>query len=362
VIPEIEHGRGAEPQVEIAGGLAGGSTTMHIANAVQRNHSTGGPDRISENLFFLAASPAMLHLRHEIERVARVDVPVLCVGESGTGKEVVARLLHLRSPRANRTFLKVNCAALPADLLESELFGYEAGAFTGAVRGKPGKFELSDGGTIFLDEVGEMPTALQAKLLHVLQDQTFARLGGRSRIRVDVRVVAATNIEVEQAIAEKRLRADLFYRLSTFIFRLPPLRERPEDIPVLLRHYIGHFARTFGVQPPEVPETMIERALRYSWPGNVRELENFAKRYIILGGDDLLSKETECRRQAPQDLKTLISDTKASYEAEAIRRALNLTRWNRKEAARRLQISYAALLYKIRQYGLDAEAPEENAV
>jgi two-component system, NtrC family, response regulator AtoC len=318
------------------------------------------------NLFFVAASPAMRSIRAQVDQVARVDVPILCLGPSGTGKEVVAQLIHKLSLRSQRTFLKVNCAALPAELLESELFGYEAGAFTGAARAKPGKFELCNKGTIFLDEIAEMPPSLQAKLLHVLQDQEFSRLGGCSRIKVDVRILAATNVDVQQAITTRRLREDLFYRLSSFVFQLPPLRERRQDIPVLLRHYMRHFASRYELPAQCLSERILEFALRYDWPGNVRELENFVKRYLILGDEALLLRELETKGDTnghsavphplegePSDLRVMLHKLKDQVEMEAIRRTLEQTDWNRKEAARRLRISYKAILYKIRQHGLD---------
>src|SRR5271169_4653256 len=207
---------------------------------------SGEVEELADDVFFIAASPAMRKIRSQAALVANVDIPVLLLGESGTGKEVLARLIHKLSPRAHRTFLKVNCAAVPADLLESELFGYEQGAFTGATHAKPGKFELCNKGTILLDEIGEMPPALQAKLLHVLQDQTFSRLGGRTVIKVDVRILAATNINIPEALANKRLREDLYYRLNAFTMSLPPLRERKEEIPILLKHSMSRMAERYA--------------------------------------------------------------------------------------------------------------------
>ncbi|HZD93909.1 MAG TPA: sigma-54 dependent transcriptional regulator, partial [Candidatus Sulfotelmatobacter sp.] len=200
------------------------------ANSIVR--TTEVVDELDDNLFFLAASPAMKQIRAQAALIAKVDVPVLLLGESGVGKEILARLIHKMSVRAHRSMVKVNCAALPADLLESELFGYEAGAFTGASKSKPGKFELAHKGTILLDEIGEMNAGLQAKLLHVLQDGTFSRLGGRANITADSRVLAATNIDVRKAIAERKLREDLYYRLNAFTLTVPPLRERREEIPL----------------------------------------------------------------------------------------------------------------------------------
>jgi two-component system response regulator AtoC len=209
-------------------------------------------DDLDDDLFFLAASPAMKQIRAQAALIAKVDVPVLLLGESGVGKEILARLIHKMSVRAHRSMVKVNCAALPADLLESELFGYEVGAFTGASKSKPGKFELAHKGTILLDEIGEMSAGLQAKLLHVLQDGSFWRLGGRANITADARVLAATNIDVRKAMADRKLREDLYYRLNAFTLTVPPLRERREEIPVLLRYYMNNLARKFGKNPQPV--------------------------------------------------------------------------------------------------------------
>src|SRR5713101_7232122 len=232
----------------------------------------GEVEELCDDVFFVAASSAMKKIRSQAALVANVDIPVLLLGESGTGKEVLARLIHKLSPRAHRTFLKVNCAAVPADLLESELFGYEAGAFTGASKSKPGKFELCNKGTILLDEIGEMPPSLQAKLLHVLQDQQFSRLGSRTMVKVDVRILAATNINIQEAIASKKLREDLYYRLNAFTVLVPPLRERSEEIPLLLRHFMSRFAARYGREPLSLPPAMIDKAMIYPWPGNLREL------------------------------------------------------------------------------------------
>jgi len=260
----------------------------------------------------------------------------------------------------------VNCAAVPGDLLESELFGHEAGAFTGATHAKPGKFELCNKGTILLDEIGEMPALLQAKLLHVLQDQTFSRLGSRSVIKVDVRILAATNINIPEALASKRLREDLYYRLNAFTMQLPPLRERKEEIPVLLKHFMSRMAEQYARSPLPLPPNMLQACQDYSWPGNLRELNNFIKRYLVLGDEKLAIQELQPRddshgvrpetAHAPAEpgggLKSVARSAKDEAEAEAIRQALDQTNWNRKQAAALLQISYKALLYKIRQYGI----------
>src|SRR5579862_8203499 len=222
-----------------------------------------------EKYCFITESHGMRRVRDQISQLAKVNIPVFILGESGTGKEVVARQIHLQSPRASRTFLKVNCAALPADLLESELFGYEVGAFTGATRPKPGKFEICDKGTILLDEIGEMPIGLQAKLLHVLQDQEFSRLGSRTTIKVDVRILAATNVDIAQAIAAKMLREDLYYRLNAFTLNLPPLRERREEIPLLLRQFMARYAGRYARPPLPLSPGLVDACVRYSWPGKI---------------------------------------------------------------------------------------------
>ncbi|MBI3485041.1 MAG: sigma-54-dependent Fis family transcriptional regulator, partial [Acidobacteria bacterium] len=243
-------------------------------------------DRLTEDLSFLAASPQMVKIRQQILQIAPVDVPVFVAGESGVGKEVVARMIHMRSPRVNQPFIKVNCAALPSELLESELFGYEQGAFTGALRAKPGKFEMANKGTIFLDEIAEMSPQLQAKMLHVLQDHQFNRLGGRQLVQCDVRVLAATNVDVREAIQSGRFREDLYYRLNVFSITVPPLRERTREIPLLFRHFLEKYSEKFQKQAMEPSNNLIEAAMNYPWPGNLRELENFVKRYIILQDDE----------------------------------------------------------------------------
>jgi len=325
-------------------------------------------DQLTEDMSFLVASPQMLKIRQQILQIAPVDVPVFISGESGVGKEVVARMIHLRSTRRQQAFVKVNCAALPGELLESELFGYEQGAFTGAVRAKPGKFELANKGTIFLDEIAEMPPHLQAKLLHVLQDNQFSRLGARGGIQVDVRVLAATNVHVADAMRSGRFREDLYYRLSVLSLHVPPLRERTDEIPMLFRHFLVKYSEKFQKPVPEPTEHLLEATLRYAWPGNLRELENFVKRYVILEDNDGSLKELlelteaqqrvspreEVRVPEQQGLKALVRGLKDEAEMEAIAGALEKTNWCRKDAARILGISYKALLYKMRQFNLDS--------
>jgi two-component system response regulator AtoC len=335
---------------------------LHFTATTEQAHI----DNLSEDLFFFAASPAMKQLRAQASIIAKVDVPVLLLGESGVGKEILARLIHKLSPRAQKPLLKVNCAALPAELLESELFGYEAGAFTGAAKSKPGKFELANYGTILLDELGEMSPLLQAKLLHVLQDGQFSRLGGRSTITADVRVLAATNVNIEKAIEQKTFREDLYYRLNAFTMNIPPLRERREEIPMLLRHSMERFARKYSQQPLDYSESLISACLKYHWPGNLRELGNFVKRFLVLQDENFAIAELEERSRPlslikavpvsaadsvpERGLKSLVRSSKDETEQKAIEQALAATRWNRKMAAVRLNISYKALLNKVKQY------------
>lgn len=324
-------------------------------------------EALTEDVSFLAASPQMIKIRQQILQIAPVDVPVFISGESGVGKEVVARMIHLRSTRRQQPFVKVNCAALPGELLESELFGYEQGAFTGAVRAKPGKFELANRGTIFLDEIAEMAPHLQAKLLHVLQDGQYSRLGARAVVNVDVRVIAATNVDVKEAMRSGKFREDLYYRLNVLSLHIPPLRERTSEIPLLFRHFLVKYSEKYQKQAPEPSQHLLEAAMRYSWPGNLRELENFIKRYVILEDDQGSLREllemTSQQHVSPseptpaakeQGLKALVRSLKDEAEMEAIANALDRTNWCRKDAARMLGISYKALLYKMRQFNLDS--------
>ena len=332
-------------------------------------------EQITEDLSFLAASPQMVRIRQQILQIAPVDVPVFVCGESGVGKEVVARMIHLRSKRRNQAFVKVNCAALPGELLESELFGYEQGAFTGAVRAKPGKFEMANKGTIFLDEIAEMSTHLQAKLLHVLQDHQYSRLGGRHLVETDVRVLAATNVDVQEAMKTGKFREDLYYRLNVLSINVPPLRERTTEIPLLFRHFLEKYSEKFGKSPQAPSKHLLDAAMNYPWPGNLRELENFVKRYVILEDDEgslreLVEMSATRQRISPrevknvpkeQGLKALVRGLKDEAEMEAIGDALEKTRWCRKDAAKMLGISYKALLYKMRQFNLDTPRTRRNA-
>ncbi|MGA2131109.1 MAG: sigma-54 dependent transcriptional regulator [Bryobacteraceae bacterium] len=302
-------------------------------------------------------------------RVAASEVPLLIEGETGAGKEVLARLIHAHSPRSHKPFLKLNCAALPGELVESELFGYERGAFTGAFSSKPGKFEMAQGGTILLDEIGDMDVRLQAKLLHVLQDHECERLGGKERVPLDVRVMAATHCDLLQAIAEGRFRADLYYRLNVISIRVPALRDRPDDIPVAAEFFLRKH-HTGGPSVTLLSGGLRQAMLEYQWPGNLRELENMMRRLLVMQDSDGLARELRTRREtltmnaAPADVIRFqasraasiaapilekVDEAKRKAETEAILRALDAAHWNRKQAAKILRIDYKALLYKMRK-------------
>ena len=317
----------------------------------------------------LCTSPAMLAVRDMITKVAATSAAVLLTGESGVGKEVVARAIHRASLRAGRQFVKVNCAALPGELLESELFGHQRGAFTGAYRDKPGKFELAEKGTIMLDEIGEVPLALQAKLLHVLQDGEFARVGGERVLSTDVRVLAATNRDLAAEIRAGRFREDLYYRLNVIEIRIPSLRERREEIPALLDHLLRAANRAYG-RSVEIAPAHRRLFLEHPWPGNIRQLENTVKRVVVLGSATAVAEElaSACgaapyaippapATPAPDgdgslDLKAIARRAARDAERIAIADMLERTHWNRAKAARVLGISYKALLYKIVDCGL----------
>lgn len=342
------------------------------------NRVTKVTEESSEHLFSVSGSAAMRKLRMQAELLAKVNVPVLIFGESGSGKQMAAKWIHKLSVRSGHTFSKVSCAVLPEDVLEGELFGYERGARTGAMRGRQGKFELCHNGTILLDEITEMPLGLQAKLLDVLQEKRIVRSGGDTAISVDTRIMVATNPPIERALAEKRLREDLYYRLSAFTVQVPPLRDCREDIPVLLGHFIQELARHYGVKPRPLSSLLLNACQSYSWPGNLRELENVAKRYLVLGdefvevgelgGRSLVQSEGVFGRvqsapetnpgngnhdhSDPADLKRIVRSVKGETERNVIANTLVKTHWNRKAAARELGISYRGLLYKIQEYQL----------
>jgi two-component system response regulator AtoC len=318
----------------------------------------------------------MKEVRDIIEQVADTDITILVRGESGTGKELVARTLFQLSGRREQPFVKVNCAALPSELLESELFGFEKGAFTGAQKRKLGKFEFANHGTIFLDEISEMHPNLQAKLLQVLQDGEFSRLGGESDVHVDTRIIAATNRNLEEAVADGSFREDLYYRLNVVTVQLPPLRDRKDAVPLLVDHFLRKNNEQYNKNLRQLTPATMAVFMQYHWPGNVRELENMVRRMVVLGNEQAVLDEISSRGTGekspgrvadPLDLESLgatfgesgMIDLKAVSrraaqvaEKRVIERVLQHTRWNRKEAAEKLQISYKALLYKMKENGL----------
>jgi DNA-binding NtrC family response regulator len=351
-----------------------------------------------------ANSDRMLEVRDLVGRVSDTDVTVLIRGESGTGKELVAHALHEQSLRRDKPFVKVNCAALPSELLESELFGFEKGAFTGAIQQKPGKFEFANHGTMFLDEIGDIGYPLQAKLLQVLQDGGFSRLGGKNDVQVDVRLIAATNRDLETAVASGQFREDLYFRLNVVTINLPPLRERREEIPILTDHFLKKYSVQYNKPLTTISPELSQQFLACDWPGNVRQLENLIKRLVVLGTEagiarELLQPVLAGPRPAPSaaraarppspavpppldsagrglpaaapscdvsaadtaapsgaaavSLKDIARTAAREAERDLILRMLTRTRWNRKEAAQILGISYKALLYKIKESGLD---------
>ena len=316
----------------------------------------------------LDESPSMRAVRTVIESIADTDAMVLIRGESGVGKDLVARSIHAHSSRHDGPFVKVNCAAIPHDLLESELFGHERGAFTGAHRRKPGQFEYAKGGTLYLDEIAELPLALQAKLLHVLQDFAFARVGGHGLIEVDARVIAATNRDLERQVAHGEFRDDLYYRLNVVEIRIPPLRERREEIPGLVALFLARFNKQYGRQKQLSRETLA-RLTRHSWSGNIRELENVVRRMVVLDDGEQAFEELVARgrngagtvrplAQVPESLREIARRAASEAERNTLAEVLERVHWNRALASRILRVSYKTMLHKIAEYGL---APTRRA-
>ncbi|MBL0215466.1 MAG: sigma 54-interacting transcriptional regulator [Myxococcales bacterium] len=341
----------AEPLDELGVSLA----LRHVASAARFTAPAGGITTL------IGDGAAMRELRSMIERIATPKTTVLILGESGTGKELVARAIHDASPRRSHRFVAINCAAIPAALLESELFGHMKGSFTDASRDKPGLFEDADGGTLFLDEVGELPLALQAKLLRALQEGEIRRIGGTASIKVDVRLIAATLRDLEAEIEAGRFREDLYYRLNVVPISLPPLRDRTEDIPQLAKFFTERHATRHGRAGVELSDEVIEALQQQPWPGNVRELENVLERALVLSDGpavDLAFLGTVMNVRAPvvstDTPLTELSIKKATRELEAslIARALGVTQGNRTNAAKLLEISHRALLYKMKEYGI----------
>jgi two-component system response regulator AtoC len=305
---------------------------------------------------------AMQAVRDRLSKLAGANVPVLIQGESGTGKDIIARMIHANSPWRTGPWVKVNCPAIPGTLLESELFGYEKGAFTGAYGTKPGRVEMAHRGTLFLDEISELDLGLQSKLLQLLQDGQFCRIGAQEDKKVEVRVVCATNRKLEQEIENGTFRADLFYRINVVNLHMPALRERASDIPDLVDYFLAYYNRKYNSRAVPISDELMASLRKYHWPGNVRELENLIKRYVILGDEEVISSDLSPREtdffntEIPVDgqisLKKLTRQAVRELERKVILKVLQAHHWNRKQSARALSISYRALLYKIRDAGL----------
>ncbi len=367
---------------------------LHIHSVLEKtrlkqelSHLRSELDAKSHYDAFVGDSPGILEIKNIIEQVADSELTVLIRGESGTGKEIVARMLHNLSERSKNAFCKVNCAAIPRDLLEAELFGYEKGAFTGAHKTKPGRFEVANKGTMFLDEIGDMPLELQSKLLQVLEQHEFVRVGGISNIKVDLRIVCATNKNLEEALAAREFRDDLYYRLNEITIFITPLRERKDDIPLLVEHFIKKYSVLYKKNVPPIDGDTMNKLYAYDFPGNVRQLENLIKQVVVREDksivEDLLKRdvqlkpvrsrqpigqlqpvsagtggqyfEPEVNESGEQDysLKRRISKAVAAQEKQLIAEVLNKTNWNRRKASEILEISYRSLLYKIKEYRIN---------
>jgi formate hydrogenlyase transcriptional activator len=311
----------------------------------------GNPRRFEQ---IIGNSPALESVLEQVEQVAPTDSTVLIQGETGTGKELIARAIHNLSARCGRPFIKLNCAAIPFDLLESELFGHEKGAFTGAIAQKVGRFELADKGTLFLDEVGDIPPALQPKLLRVLQEQEFERLGSTRTHQVDVRLVAATNRNLVDMVKRSEFRSDLYYRLNVFPIPLPPLRERREDIPALVEHFVEIYVRRMAKQIEHIPPETMSALVSYQWPGNIRELQNFIERSVILTSGNVLRPPLASLKRAAE-AESLGAITLEDAEREHIRKTLEQTRWvvaGPNGAAARLGIKRSTLYFRMQKLGI----------
>jgi DNA-binding NtrC family response regulator len=376
--------------------LVGPFNEQQLESVVRRHLAPAGnghADTASENFeqlgqdgFFVCASPIMQKLRAQAELLAQADVPVLILGENGSGKDTVVKLIHKLSIRSGFKLRKVNCGAMPPDLLEAELFVNERASSAGARWASPGKFEAGEKGTIFLDEIAEMPAGMQSRLLQVLQNNEFPGPGSSDASPADVRILAASSANIDRALAEKKLREDLYYRLSAFTVHVPPLRQRKDEIAILLRYSMHKLAKHYGLPLREFSSSVLDACQHYSWPGNLKELETFVKRYLLAGDKELAFREMdldlahssadnipsravrltaapweeaelEQTQPEPKSLKSLIHGIKSEAERNAIGSALKKTGWNRKAAARLLRVSYRTLLYKIDQYHMRASDP-----
>jgi two-component system, NtrC family, response regulator AtoC len=332
----------------------------NIATSVQalaEHHELSPPEEV-----IFGSSPAMEAVRLSVGVAAGANVPILLQGPSGSGKEILARLIHQRSSCGRGTFVKVNCPAIPGTLFESELFGYQKGAFTGAYTSKPGRIELAHRGTLFLDEIGELEHGLQAKLLQLLQDGQFCRIGGHHERQVEVRFICATNRQLEKEIKAGTFRQDLFYRINVLAIELPSLQQRTCDIPMLADYFLEKFARKFNRPVPTLSTRVVQKMQQYAWPGNIREFENIIKRYVITGSEELICNsmgdghrvdfEAELSLGGAVKLKDAIRKAGKELEQKIILKTLETHRWNRRATAQALSISYAALLYKLREAGV----------
>jgi two-component system, NtrC family, response regulator AtoC len=322
----------------------------------------GGVNAVPPEDILFGKSRSMFELRTQAKRISRANIPILLTGDGGTGKEAVARWIHANSEYASGEFVKVNCAAIPGSLLESELFGYERGAFTGANASKPGRVELAHRGTLFLDEIADLDLNLQSKLLHFLQDGTFSRIGDHSERKIDVRLLCATNKDLQKETNEGRFRQDLYYRIHVFRLTLPALRQRREDIPMLAEYFLRQFQTQFSIKAEPFPPEMLDYLQNLQWPGNIRELSNVVARYVLIGPDAIAAPENAGRKSntkfaIEQDgknvtLKRMAKDAVKEVERNVILEALRANQWNRRKTAQDLKISYRALIYKIQDAGL----------
>jgi len=334
-----------------------------MTDAVHLSFPRSAPEfKLPPAKFIFGSTPAMALMRQRIARLAGVNVPVLLTGESGTGKGVIAALIHAWSPAVNRPLVQLNCAALPAGLAESELFGHERGAFTGASSSQPGRVELADSGTLFLDEIAELHPALQAKLLHLLQDGHFTRLGGETGKQADVRFIFATNRDLRQEVLTGGFREDLFYRMDGVTLELPPLRERVEDIESLVEYFVAKYNDKYGCQAGPLSSAAREKLQGYHWPGNIRQLENLIRRYVVLGSEEAMMAEISSRAanvfhfvippNGKVPLKEIKREAVRQVERQVIFKVLEANGWRRKRSAQMLKISYRALVYKLHELGV----------
>ncbi len=330
-------------------------------NPIKSGHQETWNPVPPEDVLF-GSSAAMAEVRSQARRICRTNIPVLLTGEGGTGKDAIARWIHANSEYAAGEFVKVNCAAIPGELLESELFGYEKGAFTGAQYSKPGRVELAHQGTLFLDEIADLDPSLQSKLLHVLQDGTYSRIGDQVERKIDARLLCATNKDLQKEISAGRFRQDLYYRIHVFRLKLPLLRQRREDIPKLAEFFSQHFQKQFGMKAEPFPPEMLDYLQNLPWPGNIRELSNVMARFVLIGAEAVIDPKNATRRgkakflagpgETQVTLKRMAKDAIKEVERNVILESLRANQWNRRKTAQELKISYRSLIYKIHDAGL----------